>query len=41
MLIGIRQRITHRNVTVHISGQVPTEAPHIKYLGVFIDQHLT
>ena len=41
MLIGTRQRITHHNVTVHIGGQALTEAPHINYLGVFIDQHLT
>ena len=41
MQIGTRQRITHHNVTVHIGVQVLTEVPHIKYLGVFIDQHLT
>ena len=41
-LIGTRQRITHRNVTVHIGGgQALTAIPHIKHLGVFIDQHLT
>ena len=40
MLIDTRQRITHHNLTVHISGQALTEVPHIKYLGVFIDQHL-
>ena len=33
--------MNHRNVSVHISGQVLTQVPHTKYLGVFIDQHLT
>ena len=41
MLIGTRQRITYHNVTVHIGGQVLTEVPYIKYLSVFINQHLT
>ena len=41
MLIGTRQRTNHRNVSVHINGQVLTQVPHTKYLGVFIDQHLT
>ena len=41
MLIGTRQRTNHRNVSVHISGQVLTQVHHTKYLGVFIDQHLT
>ena len=40
MLIDTRQRITHRNVTVHIGGQALTAVPYIKYLGVFINQHL-
>ena len=41
MLIGTRQRMNHRNVSVHISGQVLTQVPYTKYLGAFIDQHLT
>ena len=41
MLIGTRQKINHHNVTVRISGQALTQVPHTKYLGVFIDQHLT
>ena len=41
MLIGTRQKINHHNVTVHISGQVLTQVPYTKYLGVFIDQNLT
>ena len=41
MLIDTRKKISHRNVTVHISGQVLTRVPHTKYLGVFIDQNLT
>ena len=28
-------------MSVHISGQVLTQVPYTKYLGVFIDQHLT
>ena len=31
LLIGTRQRINHRNVTVHIGGQALAEVPHIKY----------
>ena len=41
MLISSRQKINHRNVTIHISGQTLTQIPCTKYLGVFIDQHLT
>ena len=41
MLIGNRQKINHCSVTVHISGQVLSQVPFTKYLGVFIDQNLT
>ena len=41
MLIGTRQKINHHYVTIHISGQVLSQVPHTKYLGVFIDQNLT
>ena len=41
MLIGNRQKINHCSVTVYISGQVLSQVPFTKYLGVFIDQNLT
>ena len=41
MLISTRQKINHHNVIVHISGQVLSQVPFTKYLGVFIDQNLT
>ena len=41
MLIGTRHKINHCKVTVHVSGQVLSQVPFTKYLGVFIGQYLT
>ena len=32
MLIGTKQKTNHRNVSIHISGQVLTQIPHTKYV---------
>ena len=41
MLIGSRQRIGHQHMAVNIAGIPLHHATVVRYLGLYIDQHLT
>ena len=41
MLIGSRQRIGHQHMAVNIAGIPLSHATVVRYLGLYIDQHLT
>ena len=41
MLIGSRQRVGSKTLCLSLNGNVLKQVPSAKYLGVYIDQHLT
>ena len=41
MLIGSRQRVGSKTLHLSLNGNVLKQVPSAKYLGVYIDQHLT
>ena len=41
MLIGSRQKVGSKTLCLSLNGSVLKQVPSTKYLGVYIDQHLT
>ena len=41
MLIGSRQRVGGKTLSLSLNGSVLKQVPSTKYLGVYIDQYLT